>query len=70
MKEAEVWGQGGLVFQPSSTTYYFVAADELLNFTSASMFLAPKCGNICLSNYIWRKTYYKQALLILSSLIL
>lgn len=32
MKEAEVWGLGGLVFQPSSTTSYFVAAGELLNF--------------------------------------
>lgn len=70
MEEAEVWGQGGLVFQPSSTTCYFVATDELLNFTSASMFLAPKCGNIRLPSYIWRKTNYKQALLVLSSLIL
>lgn len=32
MKEVEAWGRGGLVFQPSSTTYYFVATDELLNF--------------------------------------
>lgn len=32
MKEAEVWGQGGMVFHPRSTTHYFVAAGKLLNF--------------------------------------
>lgn len=32
MKEAEVWGQGGMVFQPSSTTHYFVATGKLFNF--------------------------------------